>query len=1028
MSKTRLSTISLIFITFLSAIQYIFLKNVPDTVGTFSFLCVTNLIGFLLLSCSQFKKLRGIQKKTILKGILLSLELLGFNFFLLLGSRNVDSVIISSVVSMYFVFVTPLLLLFRKKVNFFSGVATVVAIISLVLLFEVDTEKFFASQNIIYLVLSDIFFALYVVSVSILGEKEDSIQLTISQMMSGVLFSFLGWIVENLTGNASFTLPSDVSFWMSACFIGVFIRGLYGIIQISSQKYVPAISISLIFSSEILITLLINPILCNIFHMEYTPITVHQIIGCVLFIVANLFLNEKIAKRMGYEDLEIKSIKTKDGKTVQFCSVFRKILLITLSFSMATLIISMVICLSAIQFIRSSAVEHSTTLGQEASKSSAEALTQELEHTIRQTSDDKAKLAEAKLETYSVACRYAASYAVSLFEDAGGYPEKEVQRQRKENYGILTMQRTIAEESIDYESLKEESKLLGNMVDVFDPIFTKNENITTIYLGTKDGLLISYDKNSNDTNGEEDYYEFRESDWYNLGKGIDGYAFTDTYQDSYGRGLTITCVSPIKMTDGTFIGCMAMDILMKDLNETMVNDGIFDPNSAILIDNDGNVIASKDVSADLEETYNVLDESMNSPLLSVGREIIEKKDGITSIGSENDQTYISYATIDSTGWIMCIISPAYSVLKPAYMLSDSITESTQNVVASVVEGILIVVKNCLVLLALIILIVVLMTGRFSRKIADPLKKLEKDVQNISSGDLSQRTSVDTNDEIGILARSFNDMARSIQKYITDIKAMTVKEEKLAMEMSVATKIQADMLPNDFPAFPDKKEFNIFATMNPAKEVGGDFYDFFLIDDAHLGMVIADVSGKGVPAALFMVIAKTLIKTRALMGGTPAEILADVNNQLCERNKEGFFVTVWMSILDLKTGKGIESNAGHEYPAIRRKNGDYELIQAEHSIALATMEEIPFRQNEFELHPGDRLFVYTDGVPEATNAENELFGTDRMLASLNSRKDSSLNEILKGLKQDIDKFVGDAPQFDDVTMLGIDYYGAGSDEK
>ncbi|MBR5635812.1 MAG: serine/threonine-protein phosphatase, partial [Pseudobutyrivibrio sp.] len=213
-------------------------------------------------------------------------------------------------------------------------------------------------------------------------------------------------------------------------------------------------------------------------------------------------------------------------------------------------------------------------------------------------------------------------------------------------------------------------------------------------------------------------------------------------------------------------------------------------------------------------------------------------------------------------------------------------------------------------------------------------------------------------------------------------------------------------------------------MTPAKEVGGDFYDFFLIDDDHLAMVMADVSGKGVPAALFMVITKTLIKNRSLMGGniSPAEILKDVNNQLCEGNDANLFVTVWLGIIQLSTGKGISANAGHEHPAIKRSDGKFEYDIYKHSPAVATMEGIKFREREFELKPGDRLFVYTDGVTEATDCDDKLYGADRLLNALNQNTDVDAKQLLENVKADIDKFVNDSPQFDDITMLGFTYFG------
>lgn len=277
-------------------------------------------------------------------------------------------------------------------------------------------------------------------------------------------------------------------------------------------------------------------------------------------------------------------------------------------------------------------------------------------------------------------------------------------------------------------------------------------------------------------------------------------------------------------------------------------------------------------------------------------------------------------------------------------------------------------------------------------------------------------------EMGQLTKRFMELTVAIDRHVEEITKITQEQQKLKTELSFAAGIQLAMLPSIFPPFPDKKEFDIYATMTPAKEVGGDFYDFFLIDEDHLALVMADVSGKGVPAALFMVIAKTMIKNRALMGGSPAEILGDVNEQLCKENKNNMFVTVWLGILELSTGKGVAANAGHEDPAIRRQGQNYELVKTNHSLVMAALEGIRFKEYEFELHPGDCLYIYTDGVPEATDRHNELFGNDRMLAALNRNPEASPMELLHNVKKEMDLFVGDAPQFDDITMLVIAFWG------
>ncbi|MDD2972839.1 MAG: PP2C family protein-serine/threonine phosphatase [Lachnospiraceae bacterium] len=280
--------------------------------------------------------------------------------------------------------------------------------------------------------------------------------------------------------------------------------------------------------------------------------------------------------------------------------------------------------------------------------------------------------------------------------------------------------------------------------------------------------------------------------------------------------------------------------------------------------------------------------------------------------------------------------------------------------------------------------------------------------------------IHTEDELENLAKSFVQMAVGTKRTLLELLEVMQEKERIGAELSVATRIQADMLPCIFPAFPQRAEFDIYATMTPAKEVGGDFYDFFLQDEDHLAMVMADVSGKGVPAALFMVITKTLLKNSTQNGLSPGAVLKKVNNQLCENNEASMFVTVWIGILTISKGKMICANAGHEYPVICRKGGAYELVEDQHGFVLAVMEDMSYEEYELELHHGDHFFVYTDGVPEATNASNELFGNERMLDALNQCREQSLEELLGTVKREIDGFADGAPQFDDITMLALDY--------
>ena len=299
--------------------------------------------------------------------------------------------------------------------------------------------------------------------------------------------------------------------------------------------------------------------------------------------------------------------------------------------------------------------------------------------------------------------------------------------------------------------------------------------------------------------------------------------------------------------------------------------------------------------------------------------------------------------------------------------------------------------------------------RFSREGSLPKKKLDEKIRN--------------KDEIGELAVSIDRMEEQIQDYVENLTKITAEKERISTELSLATRIQTAMLPHVFPPFPDRTEFDLYASMDPAKEVGGDFYDYFLVDDDHLCLVMADVSGKGVPGALFMMASKIILQSVTMLDKTPAEILSKTNEAICSNNEAQMFVTVWVGILEISTGKLTAANAGHEYPVLKKPDGHFELYKDKHGFVLGGMDGLVYREYELQLAPGSKLFLYTDGVPEATDAENELFGTERMLRALNEDPNAEPEQLLKNVRRAVDAFVKDAEQFDDLTMLCMEYRGA-----
>ena len=395
------------------------------------------------------------------------------------------------------------------------------------------------------------------------------------------------------------------------------------------------------------------------------------------------------------------------------------------------------------------------------------------------------------------------------------------------------------------------------------------------------------------------------------------------------------------------------------------------------------------------------------------------KEATYAIYKQNPPEEIELANDDKYGFIASAYSPVFnSKGEPVAVVGVDVY--MPDLQANMRQFLVVV----MVAIMLVVSVAILMCFFFVKKrIVNPINKIrdvsKTMVENLENEESIQVT-VQTGNEIEELFDSFKQMYGDIREYISKLGAVTAEKERIGAELDVAKHIQASMLPCIFPAFPEKKEIDIYATMEPAKEVGGDFYDFFMVDDRHLAIVMADVSGKGVPAALFMVIGKTLIKDHTTPGRDLGKVFTEVNNLLCESNSEELFITAFEGVLDLVTGEFVYVNAGHEMPFISKAGGDFEPYKIRAGFVLAGMEDMRYRAGSMILEPGDKIFQYTDGVTEATDVNNRLFGMDRLKESLDRVKDGTPHQILPAVKADIDAFVGEADQFDDITMLCLEY--------
>ena len=384
-----------------------------------------------------------------------------------------------------------------------------------------------------------------------------------------------------------------------------------------------------------------------------------------------------------------------------------------------------------------------------------------------------------------------------------------------------------------------------------------------------------------------------------------------------------------------------------------------------------------------------------------------KKNPLETITVERDDTY---------GFIASAYSPIFDESGEPIALVG-IDMSMPGVRQDIIKFVLLLIAAIIVVTGLCSIV---FFNRIKKNVVTPINELGKTAKEMVDN-IETETDLELNfhsdDELQDLYDSFSQMNKEIKDYISRLAFVTAEKERIGAELNVATNIQASMLPHEFPS---TREYEICASMTPAKEVGGDFYDFFMVDESHLAIVAADVSGKGIPAALFMVIAKALIKANTTPEKTLDKVFFDVNNQLCEGNEAGMFVTAFEGVLDLKTGDLVYVNAGHEPPFIRDNTGKFVMHKLQPGLVLAGMDGMPYKYGTLHLEPGYRLFEYTDGVTEATSLENELFELDRLTESLNKHANEPLDELLKSVRRDIDEFVGEAPQFDDITMICLDY--------
>ncbi len=588
--------------------------------------------------------------------------------------------------------------------------------------------------------------------------------------------------------------------------------------------------------------------------------------------------------------------------------------------------------------------------------------------------------------------------------------------------GIPTVH-VLWEEGVDYTK----SETLGIIAHLGTPLLALYRNcskITSCYIGLADGTHLSVDShlaNRFDENGVQIPYPVRHRPWYVGAVQTGGLFLTGMEEDAFSGLPCITCSLPFYV-DGELIGVVGMDVSLENMAASVHKS---DSNGiSFIVNNNGQVILAPEdngiftvTTADQAQDLRTLG---NEPLTSFVNTALTEPTELTPITLNGIRYQFAGAPLTDVGWAVITVVSQDIIEKAPMQLLNTLDRINTESRAAFRNGTAQTSKTVIFMLAVILAGGILAARYTAGKIVKPIEEMTRNIIDSSrTGRLFEmKDCYRTDDEIEVLATSFADLSRKTKKYIEDITTITKEKERISTELELARKIQADMMPYIYPAFPDRPEFDIYATMNPAREVGGDFYDFFLIDEDHLGMVVADVSGKGVPAALFMMMAKILINNFAMMGGSPAKVLEQTNNTIFQNNEDDMFITAWFGILEISSGRITAANAGHEYPFLQKPGGEFTMLKDIHGFVLGAFEDMTYQNYEIALEKGGTLFLYTDGVPEATNEESELFGTRRLITVMNESHAHGPVELLTAIKMAVSDFVGDADQFDDLTMLAI----------
>ncbi|MDR0554159.1 MAG: SpoIIE family protein phosphatase [Treponema sp.] len=702
-----------------------------------------------------------------------------------------------------------------------------------------------------------------------------------------------------------------------------------------------------------------------------------------------------------------------------------RVLAETLSVFIAVAVLFSAVFFLSIVEIRNTALSGSLTLGDHAAGLGSNALEEQLAVNITRIASDLAVIVDEKLSKIENHTRMTADITGSI------YSHREAWRPKPLPY--VAPGKTAPPEpyvhtapGVDLSRIREETDLAGNIADMLRQITVIDRAITTSTIGGESGYIIAMDAFP----WPSEDFDPRLYSWYREAKDRGDLYWTSVYADPRGRGLAISCAMPFYDYSGNsrvFKGAARSTVMLADLSKLVDSVRVGETGYLFFLDESGVKLFSGgniDVFLDRNGVIHGVNylESEDPSLRSLGVSMTLGAGGMTRLEIDGLPVYVAYAPIRALGWSLGVVIPVQEISRPARLIGEGILSLSADTRTAMDRHIVFLAGRIAVLLLCIFIIVTILVLRFSNAVTAPILALNTGVREVSAGNLEREVNIATGDELEQLALSFNTMTARLRAHIAETARVTAEKERIATELDVATQIQTSMLPYLFPPFPDRSnDFELYAEVRPAREVGGDFYDFFFIDQDHFAVIVADVSGKGIPAALFMAVSKTMVRDYLQSGNSPERALESVNRLLCANNTAEMFVTLWLGILEISSRRLDYINAGHNPPLL--KSGglksafrDFNVLASPPDLFLAGMEDTRYHCRRAFLEKGDTLFLYTDGVTEAADSAGNLYGRTALRQCLSANASLPVRELVARIRLDINTFTTGAEPSDDMTML------------